>query len=156
MYNGDVVVKMFYTDTGRLLASESQPNWRGGAQGHFTVNKQAAKMALANAGAQIVEQVYQTCMMQWATQISAGGEVQLEVAGVNMKEALDIKKALKQIPGVERVNGPRVTKGIAKYRIVAKMTAETMVEHLVEGEWEQMIEVVDLKLNRIQAQKPGS
>ena len=42
------------------------------------------------AGAQIVEQVYQTCMMQWATQISAGGEIQLEIAGLKVPEAIKI------------------------------------------------------------------
>ena len=154
MYNGDAVVKMFYTDTGRLLASESLPNWRGGARGHFTANKQAGKMALANAGAQIVEQVYETCMKQWATQISAGGEIQLEIAGLKVPEAIKIKKKLAQTPGIDKVHY-KFTKGIAKYRIVGKMTAETFTEVLVEPEWEALIEIVDVKLNRIQATKAG-
>jgi len=155
MYNADCVVDMYYTDTAKMLAAESIPSWRGGAPGNRTHSPQAAKMALANAGAEIVEKVYVTVMGQWATKISAGGEIQLEIEGVAMKDAIQIKKMLAEIPGVEKVNGPDVTKGLAKFRIVAKMTAETMVEHLVEPQWEEVIEVVDLKLNRIQAKKAG-
>ncbi|MFH0982673.1 MAG: hypothetical protein V2A79_14205 [Planctomycetota bacterium] len=150
MYNGDCVVKMYYTDTARLLASESLPNWRGGARGHHTISPQAGKMALSNAGAEIIEKVYATVMQQWATAISAGGEIQLEVEGLSVKDALKVKKMLREIPGVENVNQD-VTKGIAKFRIVAKMNAEGLVEHLSEGEWEKLIEIVDLKMNRIQA-----
>ena len=155
MYNGDAVVKMFYTDTGRLLASESIPNWRGGARGHFTANKQAGKMALANASTEIIERVYNTCMQQWATQISAGGEIQLEIEGLNAGEAIKIKKKLGEIEGIDKVHY-KLTKGIAKYRIVGKMTAESFTEILVEPEWEALFEIVDVKLNRIQAKKPGS
>ncbi len=77
------------------------------------------------------------------------------VEGVNIKDALTIKKKLRTIPGVDRVNGPALTNGIATYRIQATMTAETLVEYLVDDEWTAMFEVFDLKLNRIQARKPG-
>ncbi|MCP4592328.1 MAG: hypothetical protein GY842_16470 [bacterium] len=150
MYNGDCVVKMYYTDTARLLASKSLPNWRGGARGHHTISPQAGKMALSHAGAEIVERVYVTVMGQWATAISAGGEIQLEVQGLSVKQNIKIKKLLKKIPGIEKVHS-QGTKGLVKFRIVGKMTAETLIEHLVEGEWESLIEIEDWKLNRIQA-----
>jgi hypothetical protein len=35
------------------------------------------------------------------------------------------------------------------------MTAEELAEHLVEGEFAALIEVVDVKTNRIQAKKTG-
>jgi len=155
MYNCDCVAKMYYTDTGKLIASESEPHWRGGARGHRTLSKQAGKTALANAGAEIVDKVYRTCMKQWATRLSAGGEVKLIVEGVNMKEALAIKKKLRTIKGVDRVNGPALTNGIATYRIQATMTAETLVEYQVEDDWTAIFEIFDLKLNSIQARKPG-
>jgi len=155
MYNGDAVVKMFYTDTGRLLASESLPQWRGGARGHFAANKQAGKMALSNASAEIIERVYNTCMQQWATQISAGGEIQLEIEGLNVPDAIKIKKKLEDVEGIEKVHY-KYTKGLARYRIVGKMTAESFTEILVEPDWEALFEIVDVKLNRIQAKKPGS
>lgn len=153
MYNGDAVAKMYYTDTGRLLASESIPNWRGGARGVFTHSPQAGKKALENAGADLIEKIYATVMQQWCTQISAGGEIRLEIEGMSMGDAVKLKKKLAEIPNVEKINGPSLDKGIATFRIVAKMTAEQMVEHLVEGEFEAMMEVVDAKLNRIQAKK---
>jgi copper chaperone CopZ len=155
MYNGDCVVKMFYTDTGRLLASESLPSWRGGARGIHTLSPQAGKMALSNAGEAVVEKVYNTVMKQWATQISAGGDIRIEVEGVNVADAIKIKKKLEAIPGIEKVHY-KFTKGIATYRIVGKMTAESLTEQLVEGDWAPLIEIVDVKLNRIQAKKPGT
>lgn len=155
MYNGDCVVKMYYTDTARLLASESLPQWRGGARGHHTISPQAGKMALSNAGAEIIEKVYATVMRQWATAISSGGEIQLEIEGIKIKDAIKIKKMLLAIDGVEKVN-QQMSKGLVKFRIVAKMNAEGLVEHLVQGEWEKVIEVVDLTMNRIQAKGVGS
>jgi hypothetical protein len=155
MYNGDCVVKMYYTDTGRLLASESLPSWRGGARGIHTLSPQAGKMALSNAGEAVVEKVYNTVMQQWATQISAGGEIRIEVEGLNVAEAIQIKKKLEATPGIEKVHY-KFTKGIATYRIVGKMTAESLTEQLVEDEWKPLIEIIDVKLNRIQAKKPGT
>jgi len=152
MYNGDAAVKMYYTDTGKLLASESIPNWRGGARGFFTKSPQAGKKALENAGRDLVDKIYNTVMRQWATQISAGGEIRLEIQGMTMGDAIRLKKKLAAIPKVERVNGPSLDKGIATFRILAKMNAETMAGYLVEGEFGQMMNVIDLKLNRIQAE----
>ena len=95
-----------------------------------------------------------TVMLNWATQISAGGEIRLEISGLKAGPAIKLKKKLAAIPGVEKVNY-RMTKGIANYRIVATMTAETFSEYLVEGEWESLIEIEDVKLNRIQAKAIG-
>ena len=154
MYNCDAMAKMYYTDTGKLLASESLPVTRGGARGHYSFSPQAGKMALSHAGEALVEKLYVTCMRQWATRISAGDMIELEIEGLTVAQAIKLKKKLKEITGVSNVNY-RTTKGIAKYRIKAKMTAETLVEHLVEGEWESIIEIVDVKMNRIQAKGVG-
>jgi len=151
MYNCDAMVKTFHTDTGRLLASESIPTQRSGARGQFTHSPQAAKAALAAAGVQIIDMTYNTVMEQWATQISAGGEIQLEVSNISAAAALKLKNKLAQISGIEKINGPSLTKDQASYRIVAKMSATDLAGILVEGEWASMIEVVDIKLNRIQA-----
>ena len=158
MYNGDAAIKMYYTDTGQLCASESIPNWRGGARGHFELSPQAGKKALENAGNDIVDWMYWNAMRQWATRISAGGEINLEIEGMKMGDAIRLKKRIRGIDPdrILQVNGPKGAKGVMVYRIKAKMTAETLAEHLVEGEWEKMIEIVDLKLNRIQAKWIGS
>lgn len=157
MYNGDAAIKMYYTDTGQLIASESIPNWRGGAQSFHTNSPQAGKKALENAGHDIVNKCYVTAMKQWATRISAGGELSLEIEGMTVGEALKLKQKLRDIhpDKIMNVTGPNVTKGIATFSIKAKMTAEELAEHLVQGDWATLIEIVDLKGNRIQAKKAG-
>ena len=156
MYNGDGMIKMYYTDTAQMLASESLANWRGGARGFHTVSPQAGKKALENAGQELVERCYQSVMKQWATRISAGGELTLEVEGMTLADAIKLKKKLQEISPdkIKNVNHA-MTKGIATFRIKAQMTAEELAEHLVGGDFASIIEIVDLKTNRIQAKKVG-
>ena len=156
MYNGDGMIKMYYTDTAQMLASESLANWRGGARGFHTISPQAGKKALENAGEELVERCYQSVMKQWATRISAGGELALEVEGMSLADALKLKKKIQNISAdkIKNVNHS-LTKGIVTFRIKAQMTAEELAEHLAGGEFAQIIEIVDLKTNRIQAKKVG-
>jgi len=152
MYNGDAMIKLFYTDTGQLAASESLANWRGGARGFYDISPQAGKKALENAGQDLVDRLYADVMKFWATQISAGGELTLEVEGISLADALRLKKKIQDIDPdkIKNVN-QSLTKGIATFRIKAKMTAEQLAEYLVDGDFAAMIEVIDLKTNRVQA-----
>lgn len=154
MYNCNVQAKVFYTDTGKLLASKSLPSVRGGAQGHRAYSPQAGKMAIVNAAAPLIDETYATVMKMWATQISAGAELLIEIEGLSAGDAIKLKKSLAEVTGIEKVNY-EFTKGIAKYRVLGKMTADQLAEHLTSGEWEKRIEIVDIKLNRIQAKKAG-
>jgi hypothetical protein len=156
MYNGDGMIKMYYTDTAQMVASESLANWRGGARGFHTISPQAGKKALENAGEELVERCYQSVMKQWATRISAGGELTLEVEGMSLADALKLKKKIQDISAdkIKNVNHS-LTKGIVTFRIKAQMTAEELAEHLAGGDFAQIIEIVDLKTNRIQAKKVG-
>jgi len=156
MYNGDAMIKMFYTDTAQLLASESLANWRGGARGFHTISPQAGKKALQNAGEELTDRCYKDVMKRWATQISAGGEITLEIEGVKFADVIRIKKAIKTIDRdrIKNVN-QSLTKGIATIRIKAKMTGEELAEFLVEEPFASMFEIVDVKTNRIQAKKIG-
>ncbi len=149
-YNCDVQLKAYYTDTGQLLASEGIPNTRGGARGRKEFSPQAGKMALSFAGQNVVEKLYQQIMTKWATQISAGGELILEVEGIKFAAANRLKKSIQEIEGVNSVNF-RLTKDIATYHISAKMGAQDLAEKLSEGPFEKILEIGDLKLNRIQA-----
>jgi hypothetical protein len=97
-----------------------------------------------------VDSLYAQIMERWATDISAGGEVTLEVEGFNFKQALDLKKQLGELKGVEDVRFD-LTKGVAKYRLRSKLSAEELAVRLSEGPFEKTIEINDLKLNRIQA-----
>jgi hypothetical protein len=153
-YNCDANVEVYYTDTGRLMASESLPNTRGAARGRKEFSPQAGKQALANAAQPLVDSLYAQIMERWATDISTGGEIILEVENMNFKKALALKKAIAAIKGVENVD-QKLTKGLARYRIKAKMSAEALAEKLVEGPFAEMIEIQDLKLNRLQAKAVG-
>lgn len=155
MYNGDGMIKMYYTDTAQLIASHSVPNWRGGAQSFREGSPQAGKKALENAGRDLVNMTYDTAMKQWATRISSGGELSLEIEGMTVGDALKLKQKLRDISQdkIMNVTGPSVTKGNATFSIKAKMTAEELAEHLVKDDWAKLIEIVDLKGNRIQAKK---
>lgn len=156
MYNGDAMIKMYYTDTAQLLASESLANWRGGARGFYDLSPQAGKKALENAGKELVERCYWSVMKRWATRITAGGELILEVQGMSLPDAIRLKKKLKAIdPDKIRNVNYSMTKGIATFRIKAKMTAEVLAEHLVEDDFASLIEIIDLKTNRIQATSVG-
>jgi len=154
MYNGDAMIKMYYTDTAELLASESLANWRGGARGFHTVSPQAGKKALENAGRELVDRCYASVMKKWATRISAGGELVLEVEGASFKDMVEIEDRLEALdPDRIRAVNANLTKGIATFRIQAKMTAETLARHLITDDWESLITIVDVKSNRIQAKK---
>ncbi|TWT43815.1 hypothetical protein RAS1_02150 [Phycisphaerae bacterium RAS1] len=161
-YNCDVQARVYYTDTGRLLASESIPAVRRGVRSQKEHSPQAARAALIAATFPERENDIQTTalgmrlfnavMEQWSTQITAGGEILLEVEGVEFKNYLKLKSALAEAGGerVKSIDGD-FTKGIATYRIRAAMTAETFAELLVGRPFAEMLEVVDLKNNRIQA-----
>jgi hypothetical protein len=154
-YNCDVQLKAYYTDNARLLASAGIPATRGGARGRREFSPQAGKMALSLAGRSVVEDVYQQVMRQWATQISAGGELVLEVRDVRFKAANDLRRGIEQIEGVNNVQF-KLTHGIATYQINATLSAHDLAEMLSEGEFAGLIEIDDLKLNRIQAHAGGS
>ncbi len=157
MYNCDAMIKMYYTDTAELLASESLPNERGGARGYHTISPQAGKRALEVAGRKLVDRCYISVMRRWATRISAGGEIILEIEGVTFGDLVEIEEMLKAIDPdkIRRVNSS-LTKGIARFRIQAKMTAETLARHLIKGKWRTLITIEDVKTNRIQAGKVGN
>lgn len=152
MYNCDVQAKAFYTDTGKLLSSSSLPVTRGGARGHTDFSPQAGKMAIHNAAKPLIDELYATVMRSWSYQISSGGEIRVEISGfASVAEAFKLKKRFKAIAGVDSVHGPNYTGGFAVYRIKATMTAEDLMEYLVEPEWESRIEVHNVSLHRIQA-----
>ncbi len=149
-YNCDAQVKVYCTDTARLMASEALPNTRGAARGTKEFSPQAGKQALTNASQPLVNSLYAQIMERWATDISAGGELILEVEGMNFKKGNNLKKLIAKLKGVEDVNF-KLTKGLARYRIRAKMSGEDLAEKLSEGDFEKILEIQDLKLNRLQA-----
>jgi hypothetical protein len=162
-YNCDVQVKVYTTDTGKLLASESVPALRRGVRSQREFSPQAARAALAAATfprsdehrePALAIKLVESVMEQWSTQISAGGDIELEVEGVDFKTFVELKKALGGMERVRSVDGD-FTNGTAQLRIKALMQTHTLAELLTEKPFNAWIEVVDLKPNRIQAKAAG-
>lgn len=158
-YNCDVQAKVYTADTGKLLASESVPATRRGVRSHHEFSPQAARAALVAATFPRSEEhrepalaikLFESVMEQWSTQISAGGDIELELEGVDFKTFVDLKKALAGLERVRSVDGD-FSKGTALLRIKAAMQAPVLAELLTEKPFAAWLEVVDLKPNRIQA-----
>lgn len=159
-YNCDVQARVYHTDTGRLLASESLPQTAAGVRSSREFSPQAARSALVRAtfpegepspgvATPLAQRLYESVMEQWATQITAGGDIDLEVSGVDFKTYLNVKKALAELSVVKSADG-EFTSGVAKFRIKATTAAETLAEKLTAKPFSDWLEVVDLKTNRIQ------
>jgi hypothetical protein len=161
-YNCDVQAKVYYTDTGRLLASESLPSTRAGVRSQKEFSPQAARSALVQAtfpdaptpGAPppLSVRLYQAVLEHWATQISFAADLVLEVENLDFKTYVSLKRALGEIDPqrIRSVEGD-FTRGIGRFRIQAQMNAATLAERLTDKPFSEWIEVLDLKLNRIQA-----
>ena len=158
-YNCDVQAKVYYTDNGRLLTTESIPVTRRGVRSRNEFSPQAARAALVAATfprsetrrePALATKLFESVMEQWSTQISTGGDIDLEVEGIDFKTFVELKKAL---AGLERVRSAEgeFTKGTGKFRIKAQMSAQMLAELLTAKPFAGWLEVVDLKLNRIQA-----
>ena len=160
-YNCDVQARVYYTDTGRLIASESLPQTRAGVRSRREYSPQAARAALVKATFPEVDnpairpplavRIYESVMQQWSTQITAGGDIELEVQRLPFKEYVALKKALSEIENVKRVDGD-FSKNIATFRIKADLSAETLATRLTEPPFDAWLEVTDLSLNRIETQ----
>ncbi len=158
-YNCDVQAKVYYTDTGQLLASESIPVTRSGVRSHHAYSPQAARAALKAAtfpGAgprhtpALATRIYEAVMRQWATIITAGGSIDFEVENLDYKTYSRLRKALQTLKGVKSVDGD-FTKNTGVFRIKADLSAQTLADQLIEPPFDEWIEINDLKPNRIQA-----
>ncbi len=157
MYNADGVIKMYYTDTGQLLASQPLTNCRGGVRTSYATARQGGKKAMQNCAEQLAESCYWTVMKFWATRISAGGLLILEVEGINFADAVKLEKKLETID-LDKIGDVTrsFTKGTARYTIKARMAAADLAEHLIQEDWASLIQITEQQTNRIQARWIGN
>jgi len=164
-YNCSVQAKIYYTDTGRLLVSESIPARERGVRSHHDYSPQAARAALVAATFPesnerrepvLALKLLDAVMEQWSTQLTAAGDIELEVERLDFKTYVELKKALAGLnpERIRSVDGD-FSKGTGLYRIKAQMSAQTLAELLTEKPFSSWIEVLDLKPNRIQARAIG-
>ncbi|MCH7592876.1 MAG: hypothetical protein IH989_08870 [Planctomycetes bacterium] len=156
MYNADSVIKMFYTDTGELLASQPLTNCRGGTRTLRGDSRQGGKKALENCAKELADACYDIVMRSWATRISAGQTLKLEVEGISFADAVKLEKKLEAIdPDKIRSVDRWFSSGVARYTITATMTASDLAEYFVRGDWPALIEITDQQTNRIRAKWVG-
>ncbi|RME39313.1 MAG: hypothetical protein D6788_05720 [Planctomycetota bacterium] len=153
MYNTNATVKMYYTDTADLLASESIPNWRGGARGYKESSVEAGKKALENAARVLADRVMRSALRKWSLHALTGGELKLEVSGLSFSEAIQLKRTMLERES-KRIRGVRMSmvKDHHTFEISAEMTAEELAE-LLAGIKEPALQIVGLSGNTIQARK---
>ncbi len=158
-YNCDVQAKVYYTDTGKLLASESIPVTRRGARSRHEFSPQAARAALVAATFPHSEEhrepalairLFEAVMEQWSTQITAAGDIELEVENLDFKTFVALKKSLAELERIRSVDAD-FTMNTGKFRIKAQVQASTLAELLANKPFDAWLEIVDLKPNRIQA-----
>lgn len=164
-YNCDVQARIYATDTGRLLVSESIPSTRRGVRSRHEFSPQAAREALVQATFPPAEsagrrpalaiKLYESVMEQWSTQISFGGDIELEVRPLDFRSYLKLKQALAGIENVRSVEGD-FTDNCGQFRIKATIAAQTLAELLTGKPFSDWLEVTDLKLNRIRAKSLGN
>lgn len=160
-YNCDVQTRVYYTDTGRLLASESIPSTRRGVRSRREFSPQAAREALVqatfpppdNTGRRpaLAIKLYESVMEQWSTQLTAAGDIELEVKPIDFKGFLKLKQALADLEGISSVEGD-FSDNHARFRLKAQISASTLAELLTEKPFADWLKVTELKLNRIRAQ----
>lgn len=159
-YTCDASARVYYTDTARLLASESVPIQRSGARSTRDFSPQAARLALADAtfplrprlgsAPPLSARLYRAVMEQWATQITAGGDIDLAIEPIALPRFLELKRALQGIGGVKSVDG-EFTNGVGLLRIKALIRADVLAEVLTAKPFADWLEIRELKQNRIAA-----
>jgi hypothetical protein len=158
-YNCSVQAKIYWTDTGKLLVSESIPTRERGVRSYHELNPQAARAALVAATfpdsderrePTLATKLLDSVMAQWASELTSAGDIQLEIERLEFKAFLNIKKALADLQGIRSVEGD-FTKNTGVFRIKAQLSAQTLAELLTSRPFDGWLEVTDLKLNRIQA-----
>ncbi|MFH1747751.1 MAG: hypothetical protein ABIG44_12005 [Planctomycetota bacterium] len=164
-YNCDVQARIYYTDTGQLLASESVPSTRRGVRARNEFSPQAAREALVEATfpldnnaprpPALATKLYEAVMEQWSMQISAGGNIELLASPLNFEAYLKLKQDLHELEGIHTVDGDFNT-DCAQLRIRTALSAATLAERLTKPPFATRLEVTELKLNciRVRVLKP--
>lgn len=160
MYNCDVQARVYATDTARLLASEALPVTRAGARSNNEFSPQAARAALARATLPeeppekrppgLAERLVDSVMEQWSVQLTGGGDVEIEIDGLDFRGYTALRRALTELdPARIRAVDGDFTKGAALLRLKTTLSSQMLAERLLEKPFEG-IEITDVKPGRIQ------
>lgn len=148
MWETDVTVRAFWTETGDMIFTNATNGARSGSR---IAGPPGARKALTKAGEILATASVYDILEAWTRGTAGGvGDIIVEVRGLtSAKQTIAIKKALEELDGVEEVSKEGL-KGTVKFTVVTARSAEELVEPLVEltfdgFEWE----VEDQKMKTI-------
>ncbi len=148
MWETDVTLKAFWSETGQILFAKSDIGTRSGSR---TPGPPGAKKAIEKAGEKLAYQCLQAILEKWSRQTVGGGKIVLEVKGVDFKRMLMIQDALKQIQDVRDVSR-EFNKPTAKFELTTPIAAEKFAEILCDIQWPDFaLEIENQKFNTIYA-----
>ncbi|GJQ27577.1 MAG: hypothetical protein HBSAPP02_26090 [Phycisphaerae bacterium] len=148
MWESDVTIQGFWTETGDAIFSNTMTGVRGGSR---VAGPIGGRQTLEKTGQKLADASVYDLLESWTRGTAGGvGDVIIDVSGVaDVKQSIAIKKALEGIPGVEEVVKDGA-KGQVKYTVQSNMTAEALTEHLIELTFEGFsLDVEDQKSKTI-------
>lgn len=148
MWESDVTIQGFWTETGDAIFSNTMTGVRGGSR---VAGPIGGRQTLEKTGQKLADASVYDLLESWTRGTAGGvGDVIIDVSGVaDVKQSILIKKALEGIAGVEEVVKDGA-KGQVKYTVQSNMTAETLTEHLIELKFEGFtLDVEDQKSKTI-------
>jgi hypothetical protein len=150
MWETDVTIQGFWTETADAIFSNTMTGVRGGSR---VAGPIGGRQALEKSGMKLADASVYDLLESWTRGTAGGvGDVILEVSNVaDVKQGILIKKALAEIPGIEEVVKDGA-KGVVKYTCQTNMTAETLTEHLIEATFQGFeLDITDQKAKTIVA-----
>lgn len=148
MWESDVTIQGFWTETGDAIFSNTMTGVRGGSR---VAGPIGGRQTLEKTGQKLADASVYDLLESWTRGTAGGvGDVIIDVSGVaDVKQSIAIKKALEGIAGVEEVVKDGA-KGQVKYTVQSHMTAEALTEHLIELKFEGFtLDVEDQKSKTI-------
>lgn len=148
MWESDVTIQGFWTETGDAIFSNTMTGVRGGSR---VAGPIGGRQTLEKTGQKLADASVYDLLESWTRGTAGGvGDVIIDVSGVaDVKQSIAIKKALEGIAGVEEVVKDGA-KGQVKYTVQSNMTAEALTEHLIELKFEGFtLDVEDQKSKTI-------
>lgn len=149
MWESDMSIQGFWTETGDAIFSNTSVGTRGGSR---VAGPAGATQVLQKTGMKMAEASVYDLLEAWSRGAAGGqvGDIIIEVANVaDARQAMAIKKALAGVKGIEEVTNEGV-KGLVRYTLQTNMTADSVLEHLVELKFDGFtIDVEDQKSKTI-------
>jgi len=150
MWETDVTIQGFWTETADSIFSNTMTGVRGGSR---VTGPIGGRQALEKSGMKLADASVYDLLESWTRGTAGGvGDVILEVSNVaDVKQGILIKKALAEIPGIEEVVKDGA-KGVVKFTCQTNMNAETLTEHLIEATFQGFeLDITDQKARTIVA-----